>query len=163
MTTNKDALDAYNDIRGRIYSYMAQLVKDKDAPVWDNVKNDLDTIRTALTQPNQALVEALENAKNMCEAIVNGYPNQNINHVDFRVQVTKWAQDFLDDDVRSIPTSETTAPVDKPSPSDQVEVDLSTLNQELFDKIPLFWDASRNTAIRVTDYLKKKGYLKNGN
>ncbi len=51
------------------------------------------------------LLDSLHNAKALCQAIVDAYPNPDINHVDFRVQVTKWAQDFLDDDAKSI-TSE---------------------------------------------------------
>jgi len=34
----------------------------------------------------------LDNCKRMLEAIIEGYPNHDINHVDFRVQVTKWAE-----------------------------------------------------------------------
>lgn len=48
--------------------------------------------------------EALENAVNLCKSIVKGYPDPDITHVDFRVQVTKWAQDFLDDDAKKITT-----------------------------------------------------------
>jgi hypothetical protein len=59
-----------------------------------------------LSDRNARLVEDLETARNLCKAIVDGYPNPEINHVDFRVQVTKWAQDFLDNDMKDIARAE---------------------------------------------------------
>lgn len=43
--------------------------------------------------------EALENAQRMCQPIIDGYPNADISHVDFRIRVTEWAEDLLRDDI----------------------------------------------------------------
>lgn len=50
----------------------------------------------------KALSDALQNAENLCKALVEGYPNPDITHVDYRVQATKWAQDFLLDDAKAL-------------------------------------------------------------
>ncbi len=34
-------------------------------------------------------------AERMCQAIFDGYPDPNIGHKDYRVQVAHWAEDFL--------------------------------------------------------------------
>lgn len=56
------ALDALNEISGRIYSLLNQLVDDKSAPVWSNVKSDIETIRTVLQNaPEVVTVEEFHN------------------------------------------------------------------------------------------------------
>lgn len=79
-------------------------------PLPDGMQRDLiaDVKRLIARQDRQAdqtikaLVEALVNAENLCKAIVEGYPNPDITHVDYRVQITKWAQDFLQDDAKAL-------------------------------------------------------------
>ena len=57
-------------------------------------------LRAALRklQPTRPTEEALraevERGIAFAEAIIEGYPNPEINHVDFRVQVTRWAEEF---------------------------------------------------------------------
>lgn len=57
----------------------------------------IDTIRATLTaQKLDVNNDFLDNAERMCCAIMLGYDNQDISHVDFRVQVTKWAREFVE-------------------------------------------------------------------
>lgn len=62
--------------------------------LYDDVTNRFPKVLAALSQP--APEGVVEQALALCQAIMDGYPNPDINHEDFRVRVTKWAEAFIE-------------------------------------------------------------------
>lgn len=57
-------------------------------------------ISANLTEAAPCMYEALSNAVRMCQSIMNGFGNPDIDHKQFRVQVAQWAEEFLNDDAK---------------------------------------------------------------
>lgn len=83
------AINALDDMHGRTKSLLMQLISDKDAPVWNNAKNDYDTIRQVLedrlnqpTVANNASVDWKSIAEEMYDALKSAstYISQNNPH-----------------------------------------------------------------------------------